>query len=122
MKIYWALCLLFLQITNTTEAQGLPGIRDSVYSQILKEKRFIQVLLPENYKPGDSEKYDVVYLLDGNENIKLLSQIQQFAHEEGYIASTIIVGISNTDRNRDVTPRPVKDFTTSGGAANFLSF
>ena len=122
MKIYWALCLLFVQITNTTEAQGLPGITDSIYSQILKEKRFVQVLLPENYKPGNSEKYDVVYLLDGNENIKLMSQIQQFAKAEGYISSVIIVGISNTARNRDLTPTPVKEFTTSGGAANFLSF
>ena len=122
MKIYWALGLLLVQITNTTEGQGLPGITDSVYSQILKEKRFVQVLLPENYKPGNSETYDVVYLVDGNENIKLMSQIQQFAQAEGYMASTIIVGILNTDRNRDLASTPVNDIRTSGGAADFLSF
>jgi predicted alpha/beta superfamily hydrolase len=97
LKTYLALSLIFLQIFNTIEAQSLPGITDSVYSQILKEKRFVQVLLPENYKPGTGEKYDVIYLLDGSENIKLLSQIQQFAQDESYISTSIIVGISNTD-------------------------
>lgn len=121
MKICFTIAIIFLQLMNAA-AQGLPGKRDSLYSEILKENRIIQVLLPEDYKPGSKNKYDVVYLLDGNDNIKLLSQIQQFAEQEKYIPSFIMVGVFNTDRNRDLTPTPSKNFSTSGGATNFLSF
>ncbi|MEO6731401.1 MAG: alpha/beta hydrolase-fold protein [Ferruginibacter sp.] len=122
MKVCLVLSFIFLQLFNTVQAQSLPGIRDSVYSEVLKEKRIVQVLLPENYKAGSKEKYDVVYLLDGKDNIKLLSAIQQFAEAEKYMPPLIIVAVFNTDRNRDLTPTPVSNFSTSGGAANFLSF
>ena len=106
----------------TAHAQGLPGKRDSLNSTILKEKRFIQVVLPENYKPGSASKYDVLYVLDGEGNTKLASEVQHFIQGEAYMPPIIIVGILNTDRNRDFLPTHVGDTPTSGGAAQFLSF
>jgi len=122
MKKWFGLILILAQLSNNAIAQELPGKRDSIYSEVLKEKRVLQVLLPEKYKPDSKEKYEVVYLLDGKDNIKLISQIQQFAEQESYIPPFIIVAIFNTDRNRDLTPTPLKNLSTSGGAANFLSF
>ncbi|HYO21052.1 MAG TPA: alpha/beta hydrolase-fold protein [Flavisolibacter sp.] len=122
MKLCIILSLAFLQLLNTVQAQNLPGARDSIYSEVLKENRILQVLLPENYKPGSKEKYDVVYLLDGKDNIKLLSAIQEFAEAEKYMPPLIIVAIFNTNRNRDLTPTPMANISSSGGAANFLSF
>ena len=40
-------------------------IVDSLYSNTLKEYRQYWVKLPENYNPKSTEKYPVVYLLDG---------------------------------------------------------
>lgn len=122
MKTIVLSTIILLHAFIFVSAQSLPGKRDSIYSEVLKENRILQVWLPENYKPGSKEKYDVVYLLDGNDNIKLLSQVQQFAEHENYLPPFIIVGIYNTDRNRDLTPTPAKNFQTAGGAANFLRF
>jgi len=102
-------------------AQDLPGKRDSISSAVLKEKRIIQVVLPRNYKPGSTEKYDVLYVLD-DWNIKTINNVQQFIEDEAYMPPTIIVGILNTDRNRDFLPTHVADNKTSGGADKFLQF
>src|SRR5687767_2907661 len=109
MKGIFLLTVIFLQSLAFSTAQNLPGKRDSIYSEVLKENRILQVWLPEDYTPDSKEKYDVVYLLDGNDNIKLLTQVQQFAEQEKYIPPFIIVGIYNTDRNRDLTPTPAKN-------------
>ena len=54
--------LTFLLILfNSAKAQGS---RDTLYSNILKEKRIIEVILPAMYKPESNEKFDVMYLPD----------------------------------------------------------
>ncbi|MDB5090144.1 MAG: besA, partial [Mucilaginibacter sp.] len=116
-----AIALIF-DLIGSAHAQDLPGKRDSINSTILKEKRVIQVVLPEKYKPGGTDKYDVVYVLDGDWNTKLMTQVQQFIEGEGGMPSTIIVGVLNNDRNRDFLPTHVDDTKTSGGADKFLSF
>jgi predicted alpha/beta superfamily hydrolase len=102
-------------------AQDLPGKRDSIQSAALKEKRYLQVVLPRNYKPGSADKYDVLYVLDDG-NTKTINNVQQFIEDEGFMPPTIIVGVLNTDRNRDFLPTNVADFKTSGGADKFLQF
>ncbi|KQV50767.1 hypothetical protein ASC95_15585 [Pelomonas sp. Root1217] len=102
-------------------AQNLPGKRDSLHSDILNEERVIQVLLPENYKPGSEEKYDVLYILDGDSNMKSISAIQQFAQAESYMPPIILVAVFNTNRDRDLLPTHVGP-KPSGGAGKFLSF
>lgn len=114
--------LLLLLIGSATSAQELPGKRDSINSTILGEKRLIQVLLPEKYKPGSTDTYDVLYVLDGEGNTKIMSDIQRFIEGEAHMPPTIIVGILNTDRNRDFLPTHVDNTATSGGADKFLLF
>jgi predicted alpha/beta superfamily hydrolase len=60
--------VIFCNVLNTASAQDLPGKKDSINSTILNQKRFVQVVLPSNYKPGSADKYDVVYVLDGDSN------------------------------------------------------
>src|SRR6187549_20344 len=111
----------FISLTNAV-AQDLPGKRDSLYSEILKEKRILQVLLPENYRPGSEEKYEVLYILDGESNLKSISAIQQFAEGESYMPPIIFVAVFNTDRDRDFLPTHTAENATSGGADKFLAF
>jgi hypothetical protein len=60
-----ALILMFGIQFNFVLAQNLTEVKDSIYSDILKEQRSIRVFLPETYKPGSGEKYETIYLTDG---------------------------------------------------------
>ncbi|WP_052496472.1 alpha/beta hydrolase-fold protein [Pedobacter lusitanus] len=100
-----------------------PGKLDSINSSILKEKRLIEVFIPQDYKPGNASKYDVLYVLDGgNWNTGLIKETQHFLEKEGYMPPTIIVSILGIDRNKDLTPTQMKGWKTSGGASKFLGF
>jgi predicted alpha/beta superfamily hydrolase len=103
-------------------AQDLPGKRDSIHSAILNEKRVFQVVLPKGYNPTSAQKYDVTYVLDGDWNTRLLSDMETLLGDEGRIPHNIIVGILNTDRDRDFLPTHNESNKTSGGSGHFLQF
>ena len=102
-----------------SEDMGIPSI-DSIYSDILKENRTIEVVLPTNFK--ESNKYDVLYVLDGEGNTGITRTIEEWIRENGFMPEPIIVGVYNTDRNRDLTPTHSFAGDNYGGADNFLSF
>src|ERR1700749_5336628 len=95
---YFTILLLF--IAFALKAQEMPGKKDSISSSVLNEKRIIQVILPDNYKPGSKDKYDVLYVLDDG-NIGLANDIHHFLHREGKMPSVIVVGLINIDRDKD---------------------
>ena len=103
-------------------AQNLPGKRITLQSDILKEERIIQVLLPGAYKPGSTEKYDVLYLLDGDSNLQTIAAIQQFIQDHTGMPPVIMVAIFNTDRSRDLSPTAMSGVPSTGGADKFLAF
>lgn len=107
---------------STGSAQMLPGKKDSINSTILNQKQFIQVVLPAGYKPGSADKYDVIYVLDGDGNTGLVDNIAQFINSEGFMPKVIVVGVLNIDRTKDLTPTHAEGYNTSGGAAQFLGF
>jgi predicted alpha/beta superfamily hydrolase len=114
--------IVFCCSSLVSAAQDLPGKKDSIQSTILNEKRFIQVVLPRKYKADSKDKYDVLYVLDGDWNTKTATDVQHFIEDEAYMPPTIIVGVLNVDRDRDLTPTHVTDNKTSGGADKFLGF
>jgi predicted alpha/beta superfamily hydrolase len=118
----WVTIILGNLLCFTALAQDLPGKKDSIQSSILGEKRFFQVVLPAKFAPNTMEKYDLTYVLDGEGNTALMEDIQRFITGEGFMPQTIIVGIFNTDRNRDLTPSHEQGYLTSGGADKFLVF
>jgi predicted alpha/beta superfamily hydrolase len=124
LKNYFALTLtiIFSGLCFISSAQDMPGKKDSLQSSILNEKRFIQVVLPRKYKPDSKDKYDVLYVLDGDWNTKTAADVQRFIEDEAYMPPTIIVGVLNVDRDRDLTPTHVAENKTSGGADKFLGF
>ncbi len=122
-RLFLALAITIISyLPGTSSAQDQPGKKDSIVSAILNEKRFIQVVLPAKYKPGSADKYDVLYVLDGDSNTKLAADMQRFIEEQAYMPPIIIVGVLNVDRDRDLTPTHVNDNKTSGGADKFLGY
>ena len=100
-------------------------------SDILNEKRVINVYLPHNYSPDSLKTYPVIYLLDGSidEDFIHISGLVQFSSFSwiNIIPETIVVGIANVDRQRDFTFHAKdkgykKEFPTTGESESFINF
>jgi len=93
------------------------GTVDTVFSKILNEKRALLIHVPSG---GKDERYPVLYILDGEDHFNsAVAIVQQMA---GVIPDMIVVGITNTVRQRDLTPTPVAGDKVSGGGEKFISF
>jgi len=74
-----------------------------------------------------TKHYPVMYLLDGEMHFHHATGAVQFLATNGRIPEMIVIGISNTDRKRDLTPSTgvasdLKEDPTAGGADRFLKF
>lgn len=123
--------LTFVTLCSLTsaDAQNLPIHIDTLYSEILKEKRTLQIYFPKNYQPDDTGKFDAVYVLDGEWNTSLMSTVYNFLAFAKYVPQDIIIiGINNSSkdnvnlRDRDFTPTHVTYGPVSGGADKFVGF
>ena len=99
----------------------------TIHSSILNEDRTILIYKPEGYLESN-ESYPVLYLTDGESHLIQTGGTVSFLSSTGigYMPKLIIVGITNTDRARDLTPAPLhgtdSQFPNGGGAEKFLSF
>lgn len=100
------------------------GEQTDLYSKYNNRSYEISVFLPENYSK-DSTKYSCLYLFYG-EDRKFLSAsgiATALSNATWEIPKLIIVGITNMQWSRDLTPIPIKGMEDkSGGAKDFLSF
>jgi predicted alpha/beta superfamily hydrolase len=131
MKNFFAL-ILILQICICVSAQDITiGKQEVIHSDILNEDRNIWIGLPEGY--SEANQYPVFYLLDGPGHFQHTTGSAKFLQNNQRAPGCIVVGISNTDRTRDLTPPAITDnlndddgipfdYTQAGGADNFLSF
>lgn len=141
MKIFVPLLLLFFFANKNFAQSGKPiiiGHADEIQSKELNEKRVINIYLPENYNPGDTIRYPVIYIIDGGME-------EDFFHIAGIVRyntqpwvnrfpRSIVVGIQNTDRKRDCsfwvdnldfldkTGFKKESFTSYGGSAKYIAF
>lgn len=117
--------VVFCNSKAQTNKKIIIGNIDSIQSTILKEKRRILVHVPGDGDIHTKQRYPVIYLLDGDDHFSSVVGILQFLSRNMVCPEMIVVGISNTDRMRDLTPTHldnVAGFKTSGGVENFISF
>jgi Predicted hydrolase of the alpha/beta superfamily len=119
---------------QTTIIQAKPLVIGEVHelqSTILAEKRVVNVYLPDGYKPNDTITYPVVYLLDGglDEDFIHIVGLYQFNSFPwiNRIKPSIVVGIVNTDRRKDMTfptsdTGDIRRYPTSGHSELFIAF
>ncbi|MFV0589308.1 alpha/beta hydrolase [Bacteroides reticulotermitis] len=111
----------------------ISGEKCRIHSELLNEDREYWISLPKEYNEdaGKDRTYPVIYLLDAEKNFQILLGVQQTLvrgfHDE--TSPSIIVGITNTDRPRDMTPSFSAEkhhgrdiFQTSGKSENFTAF
>lgn len=133
------LCILIAFGKNTYAQTGkdvhskpiIIGTTHEIESAILGEKRQLNIYLPEGYNPADTTHYQIIYLLDGgvDEDFMHIVGLVQFNTFSwiNQIPKSIVVGIANTDRKRDMTFRTTiksdkEKYPTTGGSANFIVF
>jgi predicted alpha/beta superfamily hydrolase len=118
-------------ITENKSKPFILGRVDEIYSAILKEKRALNIYIPDGYNERDTLRYPVVYLLDGSadEDFIHIVGLYQFNNFPwiNRVPKSIIVGIANVDRKRDFTypttlPSDQKRYPSSGHSAMFINF
>lgn len=102
-----------------------------LHSKLLNEDRTIWVRMPAAAQ-GKKERYAVAYLTDAAGNVNEFGATVDFLNNANFMPPLIVVGITNTDRVRDLTPTradvkdpddgSVESYPTSGGADKFLDF
>ncbi|HXB43837.1 MAG TPA: alpha/beta hydrolase-fold protein [Puia sp.] len=107
------------------------GVIDEIQSKELGEKRILNIYLPEGYKPNDTTKYAVAYLLDGSADEDFIHVVGLYQFNSfkwiNRVPKTIIIGIATIDRKRDFTyPTTVesdrKRYPTTGHSDKFIGF
>ena len=119
-KLFFIAFLTFsLSIQGFSQSNSLfeIGEKDSLYSKILDESRSIWIEYPSNFNPNSSRKYPVLYLLDGDALLDIVSTVHRY-YSGGFIPEMIIVGIANNEnRTRDLTTSKIEGFYTENGEA-----
>ncbi|SDY85033.1 hypothetical protein SAMN05444397_102419 [Flavobacterium aquidurense] len=122
----------FAQNKNTIQI----GTVDSIFSKVLNENRKVWIHLPKSAQNTGfgKQKYPVVYLLDGDGHFSsVVGMIEELSEVNGntLCPEMIVVGITNTNRNRDLTPThsdvdlpfvPKNLSEQSGGGEKFVEF
>ena len=122
---------VLLLIASAAIAQPAAGTvkRITIKSAVLGEDRIVLVRTPAGYETN-KVSYPVLYMTDGDGHMGHTASTIEFLTQNGRISDLIVVGVTNTDRTRDLTPAKSTDkdpggnlrFPTSGGADNFLKF
>lgn len=115
--------------TPTEAAINLRTIR--MKSAVMNEERTILVRTPAGYENQPEVRFPVLYLTDGDTHLGHTAATVEFLARNGRMPEMIIVGVTNTDRTRDLTPTkgvtfregpPQMNLATAGGADRFLDF
>jgi len=120
---------VLLTITSTAIAQQGTVKTITLKSAVLGEERTILVRTPFGYE-SNKLTYPVLYMTDGDSHMGHTASTIEFLVRNGRIPELIVVGVTNTDRTRDLTPAKSTaknaagelQFPSAGGADNFLKF
>lgn len=128
------LMLLLLATVGTfdgTVAQTVTKISGEsivIDSKILKEQCKAFVYTPENYQSAVTERYPVVYVLDGEYYFSFTAEAAALLGQNQLAPNSIVIGVTTNNRQRDFSPAvdsdsgQPQDLATAGGADNFLKY
>lgn len=123
LSLIFIVCIIFNAVGQEAKVSSLVHTQYKINSAVMSEERSILVRVPPNYD-GGTEKYPVVYMLDGIAHyLNLMPAIIESQAAGKQMPEMILVSIQNTNRNRDLTPTVDKNKKyLSGNADKFLQF
>ena len=118
MKLLVSIVFFFVFITAKSQNTNniTIGTVDKIYSDILKEDRRVWIYNPALNNRTNLQPYPVLYLLDAEEHF--YATVGMIKQMKGVWPEMIVVGITNTNRNRDLTPTA----NNSVGGERFMNF
>lgn len=120
LPVFFMICCF-----QSSYAQDQAGIQIGseylIWSNILSEQRQYFVSLPASYHTTKN-RYPVMVISDGDYRFYQASGLLEFLSKQNRIPEMILIGVANTDRTRDLTPTPIDNNASSGGADSFLRF
>jgi len=127
--LFALLMLLPATFACANEPQLLPAKADAIDSVLLKQKRPIEVYLPVESAKDPTQRYETLYVLDGDWNAKIVVDVVTFMRSVGFMPPVIVVSVPNVfdakgvnSRDHDLTPTVMAGQPRSGGAREFLAF
>ncbi len=126
-------CAVFVCLVAVSALAGEPitiGVTIEMPSKTMGEERTILISTPPGYEQS-TERFPVLYMTDGDAHLTHTRGTVDFLARNGLMPQLIIVGVTNTDRTRDLTPTHVgtrdgngegRQMPTSGGGNTFLGF
>jgi hypothetical protein len=130
IRLLSGFAVLLIVSTAAIAQQGTGAVKSfGIKSAVLGEERVVLVRTPAGYETNKL-RYPVLYMTDGDAHMGHTASTVEFLTRNGRISDLIVVGVTNTDRTRDLTPtksankNPAGElqWPTSGGADNFLKF
>ena len=119
-----------LQAQSTDNEAITIGTVDTIFSNVLNEDRIIYIHTPMGYE--QMENLPLVFVMDAysqfTQTASTMSYISNGAQGNDIIPQSIVVGITNPNRNYDFTPiqgligLDSISISNTGGASKFLSF
>lgn len=110
-------------------AQWLPAKPDSVDSVILGQKRAIEVYLPQEADKNPTQRYETIYVLDGDWNTQIVVRTIEFMRQVGRMPPVIVVSVPNfidehgvNSRDNNFLADVVDGKPKPGSAPDFLAF
>ncbi|MBN8228626.1 alpha/beta hydrolase [Corallococcus macrosporus] len=104
----WGLVLLSVLHASTAVAAGdtpiVIGTRTSMTSKVLGEERPLMIHLPDSYEAAPTERHPVLYVLDAETHFVHVASMVEFLARTRHIPEMIVIGVPNTNRDRDLTP------------------
>jgi uncharacterized protein len=150
MRIFFIVLIFCMGIGQIAQGQSILkptrsakpchlGWTETIVSKETGEERTINIYLPEGYSPDSATTYPVIYLLDGamDEDFVHIAGLIQFSSFfwVNRLEPSIVVGIANNDRKRDLTYKARDGYTlpdfalpyqeayvNAGGSDKFMTF
>jgi uncharacterized protein len=130
---FFLLAILIVSMIGCSIVKPTPGDNkivvgtiESLYSKILNEERKLWVYIPVQDPLYAKQSFPVVYLLDGDAHFySVMGIIQQLSevNMNMVLPKMILIGITNTNRTRDLTPtKENPEDINSGGGEIFTAF
>ena len=109
----------------TYDLEGRLGKPYLIQSVVLQERRRIYLTLPASFKETAADRrFPVTVVVDGEDLPEPVAAVSRHLAEMGQMPESIILGIENTNRLRDLTPPgiSVSGSSTREGGDRFLDF
>lgn len=128
-------CLYLTSQAQIADSRIVTGFTDSLYSKILRENRKVWIHLPDarSTNTDSMRRYPVIYAVDGGFLFNGLVSMTELLSGNSMCPDMIVVGITHTDRGRELTPTHVVNMApynatdttfskTSGGGEDLTAF